>query len=356
MERLSSEALTCILIALTRLSPASSLLSNLLVSLSSRSPRLFAKNLSNIDDSYNLWLSLPIPPDVQLSNLRQTLDANPATRYRSLKATNGPLVLDLPLWILGYWTWLTKLAAHCRSWERSIEWLERQASGSHSNLAVECLSKLSSLPLDISLPNLHSFSTSHLPTFLGNHWLSDDHINVGVDYINSHPSCNPQLRLLNSFFLSTLELNQQTRRNLSSMSRPACQLQNLLSDQHVTQLLIPVHQPSHWTALLVDISAQTYTYFDSLCPEMYNAPSVCVGLVNGWLSEALHLNCQLSPVPSRHSHDQQTDSHSCGVAVLSTMAHIALGGSFDPWRQAVSGEEQVHWMLQLTEGTSLWVS
>lgn len=223
------------------------------------------------------------------------------------------------------------LTVHCCAWEQSIGWLDQQVSASDNDPAAKCLPKLSSLPLDLSVPNFNSFSTSHFPTLLGNHWLSDDHTSTGVEYISSHPNCNPSLRLLNSFFLNTLVLNQQHPNGRTSMSGPASLLKNLLSNRHITQLLIPVHHLSHWTALLVDIPAQTYTYFDSLCPKMYDAPAVCIGLLNGWLTEVLQLNLQLSPVMSCYSNDQQINSHSCSVAVMSLMAHIALGLIFS-WR------------------------
>lgn len=356
MERLSAEASACVLLALARLSSSCSSASGLLVTLSSQSPKLFADDLSDIDLSYSTWLKLPLPADTQLSALRITLDAGCSNSYHSLKVVHGGLTLHVPLWLLGCWARLRTLVGHCRSWEQSIEWLEQQASTLPNSSAVECLSRLSSLPLDLSIPQLDLFSTSHLPTLLGNHWLSDSHINAGVDYINSHPNRCPTVRLLHSYFLSTLALDQQTRRNRTSASRPLSSLQALLSDGRITQLVIPVHRPSHWTLLRIDVSAQTYSYIDSLCPEWYNAPSTCTTLINNWLSEVLHVNYHLSPQPSSSTLDRQTDSHSCGVAVLSTMAQIALGGSFSSWSQAASAEERMRWMLRFTEGVSLWVS
>lgn len=356
LARLNLEASTCVLLALARLSVPSSCLSTLSLALSSYLPTVFSSDSSDMERSYSLWLSLPLPSSNQLSSVRQSLDSDATTRPRSLKVTSGQAVHYFPVWIVGHWTCLQTLVGHCHSWERSIEWLEQQIATLRSDLAHDCLSMLSSLPLDCSVPTISPFSTSHLPTLLGNHWLTDNHINAGVDYINAHPGCNPRFRLLSSYFLSSLELNRQIQTTRSLRSHSAHLLKNLLANGRITQLLIPVHRPSHWVLLLVDIAAQTHTYMDSLCPEKYSAPSVCVQLINGWLSEALDTDICLSPVPGSLSLDWQTDSNSCGVAVMSTMAHIALGQEFEPWCQAASGEERTRWALRFVDGVSFWVS
>lgn len=125
------------------------------------------------------------------------------------------------------------------------------------------------------------------------------------------------------------------------------QLDSLITAHTVTELLIPVHQPSHWTLLHVDVTSLQYSYADTLHPSSNMAPPECINLLNAWLGSLFNFSVELTPTPRPFELDQQLDSNSCGVAVLSSMAHYALQGNTQPWAQPTTREHRLQWTHRL---------
>jgi hypothetical protein len=283
--------------------------------------------------------------------LSQKLGESHPNTSLSIAISYASQTFCLPPWVLKLWPCLHTIISHCWSWAKAKTMLLQlsNTAGGCKDLAQDMLNQLSMIPVDSTIPALTPFRTSDLPDLLCDTWLSDDHINAGSEFITLHPSCLPSIRVLNSFFIEHLRRNFER----SSTWSPRCstKLDNQVASRTVTDLLIPVHCPSHWTFLYVNIAARCYSYADTLQVETYHAPWSTIDLINRWLSGVLSSNILLLPSPRPFALGKQCDSHSCGVAVLSSIAHYALGGVFQPWTQQSTKEHRLQWALWLSNPT-----
>ncbi|KEP45298.1 hypothetical protein V565_290610, partial [Rhizoctonia solani 123E] len=257
---------------------------------------------------YNLWLSIPVPSAPQLTTLREALATaickSPTTQF-SIAIVSGLHTVYAPTWVLNLWPRLRTLIQHSKAWLKASDLLEKctGSDGTMQRLALELVSRLTSLPLDSPIPGFSYLQTSDLPDLLCNEWLSDEHINAGGEFINAHPSCKPNIRVLNSFFI--------------------------ISTGVVNQLLILINLPSHWAFIFVDVSLRTYSYFDTLAPAQISVPQTCIGLLH-----------PRNPSPLICS------SIATRVALLpSNMVAHAISGSnqFPMWTQATAAEHRLRW-------------
>ncbi|KAG8703941.1 hypothetical protein FRC09_003864 [Ceratobasidium sp. 395] len=164
---------------------------------------------------------------------------------------------------------------------------------------------------------------SELTPFLGRTWLSDIQMNAGADFINLHHTCPSDTRVLNTHFVGSLALHR-LRSPTWCPSRPRT-IDAMVASGQLTTVYVPVHEGSHWTLLRVNIEAETYKYADTMAPRAVLAPGACIEPLSWWLSSVLGRPVALQPVARRFAVDCQRDSHSCGVAVLTNIAHLVLG-------------------------------
>lgn len=306
---------------------------------------------------YTLWLLIPIPSVDQLLLLSQTQQAAASSDCCSIRLFCPPgfdTDLLLPTWMMRCWARLHSLLAHSKSWSEGKDWLQRLAAQSRFRAPADrCAATIGLLPLHAPLPLFPHLSTSRLPAFLGRSWLSDEEINAGTKFINTHPSCPPGARVLDSHFMESLALYRQ-RSATRSPSHPR-QVDTMIAKGHLTHLYVIVHEEVHWTFMRVDIPARLFEYSDSMYPSHLHAPPECVELLNWWLSSVLSTTIALNPAPLRFLADRQTDTHSCGIAVLTNVAHIALGAGFCSWTQHSAELLRMEWFLRLSDGILLQV-
>lgn len=205
------------------------------------------------------------------------------------------------------------------------------------------------------IPGLKSslLSTSDIPTLLSDAWLTDKHMNAAGDWINTTLGFPSHVRVIHTHFLP--ELARSRSRSPSWLPLRARELDSLIRSAHVTCLLFPIFLLRHWTFLVVYIQDQSCIYVDSLDPYGLFAPSGALELIDWWLGSVLGVPFELSEdeaIPFEVG--TQTDSHECGVAVLGTMAHVALAEA--PWTQERSEEHRMQWCLRLTGAWSLSTS
>jgi hypothetical protein len=357
LSKLSSEASSSVESALSVFDQTPITPNTLFIHPSTVLPTLFTTS-NDFDCSYAAWISLPIPTVLQVSTLLNELSqvSKSLPPALSLDVSYNSQHFYLPIWIIDHWARLRTLVSHCRSWARSQIWLLElaQSTGECQSLAIDCLEQLSTIPLDSTIPSLAPFRTSYITDLLGETWLSDDHINAGGELINHHTARASHIRVLNSFFVPTLRLNLE-RRSTWSPRQPIL-LDSIIADGSVTELLIPLHRPSHWALLYVDILGRHYSYCDTLCPDEVSLPWSVISLLNRWLSVILGDTISLTPTSHPFPFGAQSDSHSCGVAVLTSMAHYALGKQTLPWSQSLAREHRMDWALQLSEPSAQEVS
>ncbi|QRV96790.1 Ulp1 protease family, carboxy-terminal catalytic domain protein [Ceratobasidium sp. AG-Ba] len=212
-------------------------------------------------------------------------------------------------------------------------------------LASDLLDKVYSLAFygPISHPTLQHIRTSHLPLLILDEWLSDDHINACVDLINHHPE-----RALGTHALNTHFMDYMRRRFERSVAYPASRLtklDQLVINSTVTKIFIPLHLPSHWVLLCVDITSCCYSFTDTLDLAEVSAPAGTISLLNRWLSTLLGEPVFLAPIARTFGVGPQFDSSSCAVAVMSSMAHCALGRPYSIWTQSTTSHHRLTWAL-----------
>ncbi|KAG8784391.1 hypothetical protein FRC12_018751 [Ceratobasidium sp. 428] len=270
------------------------------VSLCTSSPDLFT-SLDALDKSFSLFLALPVPNPSQLSDIRNSL---------SQSSSEDPISAPKSLSI----TYMDRRTLDTVSTLCTLS----DSPDSSGSLASELLERITTLPFDSSVPNsiLRHLRTSHLPTLIQDKWLTDDHIDASAELVNWHPERAKGLRALNSYFIDYLR-----RQFDHSPTYPASRLtalDRLIIGSSINELLIPVHLPSHWVLLHVNIESHCYSYTDTLDLADTTAPPVTISLVNRWLSGLLGLNISLIPSSRPFGIGAQTDTSSCGVAVMSS--------------------------------------
>ncbi|KAF8706731.1 Ulp1 protease family, C-terminal catalytic domain, partial [Rhizoctonia solani] len=326
------------------------------ISLSTASPTIFSSP-HDFDAFFDQWLAMPIPPQKQLLKLSKYLhDIKAYSAFASVVLPRSFKILDssgtvyAPLWIPHVWISLRRFISQVRSWSAVINELKRasQSPCAHSDIASIALAGLNALEVDGPISALKPFRTHSLTRFRNNKKLSDEHINTGGQYINSHPNRLQTLHVLDSHFLRYLE-SQLPNLSISTTHGRSHSVGLLIARKAVNELFIPVDRSSHWTLIHANIQSQTYSNADTLCPENLSGSESTIQLINHWLSIVCGKQIVLKPVARPFPLSKQTDSTSCGVAVLSTMAHYALQGTsvFDAWDQSASYIHRLKWLLLL---------
>ncbi|CEL59119.1 hypothetical protein RSOLAG1IB_12252 [Rhizoctonia solani AG-1 IB] len=354
LSKLSLEATVPVTLALTRFAHAPTPPKARFVCVSF-SPPTNLQSTNTIESCYDLWRALPVPNAGQLTELRHNL-----SNLSTTSVSNPPLSLELvyashkiriPLWSLDLWPTLQSHINICRLWDSAKNRLiELVSKDNNAGLATQLLDQIANLPVNVQLPNLPLFRTSYIPDLIQDSWLSDDHINAGIEFINSHPHRRPTIYALNSFF--PLHLERAFERSQLWCPRRPPLLDSWVTSRSIVELLIPVHRPGHWTLLHVDIKSRHYSYCDTINPATIQASQPLISLINCWLGELLGVSISLSSSPRRFPLGQQFDGHSCGVAILSTLANVAISGAFLPWSQKTALEHRLNWSFYFVNSAS----
>ncbi|KAG9085676.1 hypothetical protein FRC06_003501, partial [Ceratobasidium sp. 370] len=203
---------------------------------------------------------------------------------------------------------------------------------------------------EISLEVTYASHQVYLPIWILDLWPG---LGTLVSHCHEWASARSNLFHIASTSLETDSLVQELRyQRGSAVSRHRIlPLDIMISEGTVRELLIPVHRPSHWALLYTDLVTREYVYIDSLNPNTNYVPPSVINPVITWLSEILNRDIMLHPGTRPFPLGEQSDSHSCGVAVLSSIAHYVLGGEFVPWSQHCAKAHRLRWVLTLLDLT-----
>ncbi|KAJ3513597.1 hypothetical protein NMY22_g14994 [Coprinellus aureogranulatus] len=226
-------------------------------------------------------------------------------------------------------------------------WLTDIETPDNSSLVEECRKILARLPPDgerfnLSIPGA-SLYPPELKAFLGETWLDDSAIYAGCRYIQHHLA-NPSIAFADTFHLTMLQRDRERSPQYSAHTELD---ESILigAAQPVTQVFLPLHvYGAHWTLFHLDLELGTYSYADCLWGDETPPPEE-MDLILWWL-RGLDVDTDLlRHVPFPVPLPQQKDSSSCGVIVLSLMAHLLLG--YEPWSQECSARDRLRWFIRL---------
>lgn len=260
-----------------------------------------------------------------------------------------------PLWIENVLTQLRSASNRYNIWLACTEWLTAAASSSPtcSTLAVECQETFEALPWSGPVlgfgPAVH-LTVDHLSRLLSHQWLNDEIINAGLEHILRDLQKETGVILLNSLFVNSLRNKHGMDPNASYKTRRLASVDNSIRQGDIEEIYIPLHvNSSHWTLLNINLAHHTYWYGDSLSVDA-SPPGETIDLLSWWLKALLpNWEGSLCSIPPPSTMPQQTDSHSCGVVVLSTLAHYLL--DYDPWTSELRDAHRMEWYLRLSQDT-----
>ncbi|KAK7691172.1 hypothetical protein QCA50_006275 [Cerrena zonata] len=259
-----------------------------------------------------------------------------------------------PLWVTTLVGELRKSVRKQLKWTCSIEWLQNVWDSNENPFVAEltekCWDYLNQISWDAVVPNVGTschLTTEALATFLSNDWLDDDMMNAGANFINRHLDFNRHAHITNCLWMDVLR--SQRLQDSTYRFREKSSLDNAIRSGLLSVVDIPVNPGNHWTCLRLDIPSRTVAYMDNLNPSATPPPEM-FRLLMWYLdsvlpSQAPHSFSTTSlsfPVPL------QRDGYSCGVAILSTLAHAHLG--YAPWSPETATAERMQWFIRLADG------
>lgn len=259
-----------------------------------------------------------------------------------------------PLWMITLVSELRKSIRKQLKWNSSIEWLkdiwDLNESSEVVGLTETCWYYLTRIPWDAIVPNAGTsccLTTEHLVLFLSDEWLDNEMINAGVSFINRRRDSKRRVQITDCMFIDTLHLYRLQQpiyqfRRLSSLDAS-------IQSGIVSVIDIPVNPGNHWACIRLYLDSHTVAYMDSLNPSATPSAEM-LDLISWYLDSILPASAPhtFSSVPLPFSMPRQRDGHSCGVAVLSMLAHIHLG--YPPWLPEIAPAERMRWFIRFTDG------
>lgn len=282
--------------------------------------------------------------------LRVLFDYEWTNGAKSITLPSNP-TLSFPLWVEPLLQELELSYAKQIAWVEAVAWLSQAAETCSAcpALAAECEETWDVIPWDCVVPGLGRavhLTTKDLAYFLSDRWLTDEMINAGADYLMRELGLDNHVYLANSLLLLSLE-SMRHRGEYSPRTRSS--LDEAITSREVDELHIPVNvNNNHWTLLTVDMGSYTYSYSDSLAPSAKAPPHVITTL--GWWLTALRpdfMGQTLKSVTAEYTMPVQSDSFSCGVVVLATLAAHLI--HTEPWSQATYAVHRMAWYLRLCQ-------
>lgn len=260
-----------------------------------------------------------------------------------------------PLWIENVLTQLRSATQRYDAWSACAEWLMATASTSPtcSTLAVECQETFEVLPWSGPVlgfgPAVH-LTMEHLSRLLSHQWLNDEIMNAGLDYILRDLQKEAGVTLLNSLFVNSHRNMRGTNPDAIYQTRRPTLIDSSIRQGDIEEVYVPLHvDSSHWTLLNINLVDSTYWYGDSLSLDA-NPPDETIVLLSWWLKTLLpKWKGNLRSISPPSTMPQQTDTHSCGVVVLSTLAHYLL--DYDAWTSELRDAHRMQWYLRLSQDT-----
>ena len=152
--------------------------------------------------------------------------------------------------------------------------------------------------------------------------------------------------LVDSLFMVHLKIAHERQERYHLWEGNA--LEQALGHGAVDILEVPINPGSvHWAGIQVDLKCHTFQYCDGYSTSKV-AEMADLELLAWFLLPFTHgttilspLECSIIPTPC------QTDHHSCGIMLLSSLAAEYLG--WTPWSQSQAALHRMHWFLVLSE-------
>ncbi|KAI0026654.1 hypothetical protein K488DRAFT_65484 [Vararia minispora EC-137] len=269
---------------------------------------------------------------------------------------------DVPLWVERLFVEFRTSIPQLRRLQEAEAWLLNVQRSSKNkaaqSLADSCLERLHLLPWRAAVPGFSdavSLTTHHLATFLTNHWVVDEMMNAGLEWIVRKLSCpskegarnHQDAAIANSYFLDGLR-TAQAQSSSAYVRRRQSSFDERIASGKVRYLEIPVNIDNrHWAGIRVDVVEEHAWLRDGINRSAKPDPSH-LSLIDWYLSSLLRKTVKLAPIPPKTRTPRQNDGHSCGVLYLTSLANEYFG--YDPWSPETAVLARMNWFCR----TSSW--
>ncbi|KIO26201.1 hypothetical protein M407DRAFT_24532 [Tulasnella calospora MUT 4182] len=166
--------------------------------------------------------------------------------------------------------------------------------------------------------------TRDLALLLGPHWLDDEVLNAGCDWIRQQSLGSPSTKsslILGTHYLTHIS-NRLADRHIPFHLRKRSVFEQRIAAGSIQSIFIPINiRNIHWTLVKVDCPRSLLAYGDSL-NRRATIPPETRALLLRWLADLLP---QATFTETSLAVPQQEDGNSCGVIVMTEIAHHCLG-------------------------------
>ncbi|KAF9230139.1 hypothetical protein BU15DRAFT_83998 [Melanogaster broomeanus] len=286
-------------------------------------------------------------------HFRALHDSFPSQHLCGAKSIYIPSVpaYRFPLWVVSLLGEVAAASQKLQCWADALGWLTKvldQCPAHEQEIINQCRIRFHHIPWDASvmyelLSSRCSLSGHHLAIFLSIQWLYDDQLDAGLAVIQHELGVDSRVVLVDTLFMTHLRLARGRQDHYQPRSDSA--LDQALLCGKVDCLEVPVNPGgSHWAGIQVNIKERTFGYRDG-----YNVGKMAdradLELLDWFLSAFGHVSLLLcsSIIPT----PRQTDSHSCGVVLLSSLAAHHL--HWVPWSQSRAAIHRMEWFLKISD-------
>lgn len=316
--------------------------------------------------SPEVLLTRPIPPEEVLKNLDAAIGQ---MWFDGLSSIVDPRFNNhserFPLWVLSLWKEAQKLVRNQKRWKSSVCWLELPAH--RHDIAIQAKSLIEGLPWNKLLSG--GSSTLDFADILGVSWLSDTQINMMVDVLQDRMQTEQHTKgahiepLTLAWELESIGNGWKDPLASSYLSR----LEDMIQ-AGTTAIWFPINvNNNHWIAGRVDFENSTFEFGElSSCTArdrngllvlgnsmarsgVAHPPGEVLKGLREWFRK--RFKRKLMNMGNTLKCPRQTDTYSCSICTMSTIAH----GIFkDPlWQQRNASTHRIHWFLTLGEHKEL---
>ncbi|KAH7905193.1 hypothetical protein BJ138DRAFT_1130617 [Hygrophoropsis aurantiaca] len=237
----------------------------------------------------------------------------------------------LPLWIITYWTEMSIVHKKRRLWLKAHQWVTHM-SGHHKTPCLleadNVVEKMATLGWGATLRGVgRGLGVETLVPLLSDDWLDDDIINLAMHHLTERMHLFPTISkstIIAPLSFSANLVAATNNLNVNTVSFRFLQHYTaIFKNGQRTILYFPAHiNNNHWIVFCIDFIQKSLRYGDSLS-HCSSKPTNMIRATQNWLKS--EFGSPFRDEGDTLTHGVQTDSFSCGICVVNTLAHNLFG-------------------------------
>ncbi|KAF9481696.1 hypothetical protein BDN70DRAFT_991713 [Pholiota conissans] len=267
----------------------------------------------------------------------------------------------LPLWTVTYWKQISILCEKQGKWKKAVAWLENEkrkpdCGTEREELLQAASALLNTLEWDSGMRYINQYlSTIELARLLGTLWLSDNHINMMIDDLRARQletgSDSDKIKIANLYFGNQIgKVSDATTAVALAKTKYFHQYEVEAKEGRLEKLYFVVHvNDGHWVAGSLDFKRKVMAFGDSFREngKSSGAPTKFIDCLQLWIKSAF--GKKFRSAGNTLEHAIQTDSYSCGVIAVNTIAHAIFNTPL--WEQKKAVNSRLAWFIRFASCT-----